>query len=396
MLALPLVRLKDNLMYSKDRILTTHVGSLPRPDHICDLLLQKERGELENLEHFDEQVANAVDAVIAKQIACGIDIVSDGEYSKIGYANYVKDRLHGFAGDSERIPGADLKDFPGFAKTLGEWRKNALPLPRPCCSGPVSVKNRQPLEADIRALRTAVNKYKPVGAFLNAASPGVIAVFQPDKHYGDHNKYLQALSTVMREEYKAVIDAGFMLQIDCPDLAMGRHTIFQDVDETKFLRHANEQVDALNDALADIPAEQLRMHLCWGNYEGPHHKDIPLANIIEIVMRAKPQTLLFEAANPRHAHEWTVFRDTTIPDNKILVPGCIDSTSNFIEHPELIAQRIETFANIVGHERVIAGSDCGFSTFAGDGLVDADVAFAKLAALAEGAKIASQNLWAKS
>lgn len=381
-------------MRSSDRILTTHVGSLPRPDHVCDLLLAKERGEMASLEDFDQTVAKAVDAIVTRQMQAGVDIVSDGEFSKIGYANYVKDRLTGFSGDSERIPGADLAEFPGFAKMLGEWRKNALPLPRPCCTGEIAIKDRAPLQADLAAFSAAVKAQRPTGAFMNAASPGVIAVFQPDRFYGDHSRYLEALATAMREEYAAIVEAGFMLQIDCPDLAMGRHTIFQDEDDAGFLKHAEAQIEALNYALDGLPPERLRMHLCWGNYEGPHHKDIPLEKIIHIILKARPQTLLFEASNPRHAHEWTVFRDVKLPEDKILAPGCIDSTSNFIEHPELVAQRIETFANIVGRERVIAGSDCGFSTFAGDGLVDADVAFAKLGALARGAEIASERLWA--
>jgi len=375
------------------RILTTHVGSLPRPDDICALLLQKDQGQLTDQASFDQAMASAIDAIVVEQTKTGIDIVSDGEFSKIGYASYIKDRLNGFEGDSARIPGADLKDFPAFASILGDWRKNALPLARPCCRGPVTVRDWQPLHKDVANLNAAVKRHAPVGAFMNAASPGVIAVFQPDEHYGSHTAYLAALSRVMREEYRYIIDAGLTLQIDCPDLAMGRHTSFQDASEAEFLRHANEQVDALNDALEDLPAERIRMHLCWGNYEGPHHKDIPLQRIIDIVMRAKPRTLLFEASNPRHAHEWTVFRDANIPDDKILAPGCIDSTSNFIEHPELVAQRIQMFADIVGRERVMAASDCGFSTFAGDGLVEKNIAFAKLRSLVEGADIASRRLW---
>ncbi len=380
-------------MNDHSRILTTHVGSLPRPDDVCELLLQKDQGKLTDQARFDRRMTAAVSDIVAKQKATGIDLVSDGELSKIGYANYIKDRLHGFEGDSARIPGSDLKDFPAFAAILGQWRKNALPLPRPCCTGPVSVKDWQPLTTDIDNFKAAIETHAPVGAFMNAASPGVIAVFQPDQYYGSHEAYLDALSTVMREEYKAIVDAGLTLQIDCPDLAMGRHTIFQDATDAEFLAHANAQVDALNAALADLPAERIRMHLCWGNYEGPHHKDIDLGKIIDIVLRAKPQTLLFEASNPRHAHEWTVFKDARIPDDKVLAPGCIDSTSNFIEHPELVAQRIQTFADIVGRDRVIAASDCGFSTFAGDGLVETNIAFAKLGALVQGAQIASDRLW---
>lgn len=382
-------------MTSANRILTTHVGSLPRPNALCELLLKKDQGKLSDSDGFDGMLEEAVKDVVCQQVDAGVDLVSDGEFAKIGYANYVKDRLTGFEGDSERIPGADLKDFPEFAAMLGEWRKNALPLPRPCCRSPVSVKDWAPLHQDIKNLSQACVEHTPTGAFMNAASPGVIAVFQPDEYYGNHQAYLEALSDVMKDEYRTIVDAGLMLQIDCPDLAMGRHTIFQDATEAEFLRHAQEQVEALNAALGDLPADKMRMHLCWGNYEGPHHKDIPLEKIIDVVMQAKPQTLLFEASNPRHAHEWTVFRDAKIPDDKILAPGCIDSTSNFIEHPELVAQRIQTFADIVGRDRVMAASDCGFSTFAGDGLVEANIAFEKLRSLAQGAQIASSRLWGR-
>jgi len=378
---------------STDRILTTHVGSLPRPDRICDLLRQKVEGSPPDGGIFDQAVAEGVNAVVERQKAAGIDIVSDGEFSKLGYANYITDRLTGFEGDSPRVPGADLAEFPGYAKKLGERRKGALPLPRPCRTGPIEVKDRQPLDDDLRRLSTAVDRHRPTGAFMNAASPGVIAVFQPNRFFETHADYLDTLGKAMSEEYRTIIDAGFDLQIDCPDLAMGRHTIFQDEDEKTFLRHARDQVEVLNAALAGLPAERLRMHLCWGNYEGPHHKDISLEKIIDIVLMAKPQTLLFEAANPRHAHEWKVFAASDLPEDKILCPGVIDSCSNYIEHPELIAERLLKFADIVGRERVLAGSDCGFSTFAGDGLVDPDICFAKFEAMAKGAEIASAKLW---
>ncbi len=382
-------------MLNHDRILTTHVGSLPRPGDICDLLRKKvETGEV-NAEQFDQTVAAGIQAVVARQKATGIDIVSDGEFSKLGYANYITDRLTGFEGDSPRVPGADLAEFPAYARRLGERRKGALPLPRPFCTGPITVKDRQPLDDDIRRFRNAVDRQQPTGAFMNTASPGVIAVFQPNRYFSSHANYLEALGQAMREEYQVIIEAGFDLQIDCPDLAMGRHTIFQDEDDATFLRHAHEQVDVLNAALDGLPADRLRMHLCWGNYEGPHHKDIPLEKIIDIVLMAKPQTLLFEAANPRHAHEWRVFAECDLPENKVLCPGVIDSCSNYIEHPGLIAERLLKFADIVGRERVLAGSDCGFSTFAGDGLVDPEICFAKFEAMAKGAEIASTKLWGR-
>lgn len=375
--------------------MTTHVGSLPRPDNICDLLRDKIDGNPPTAGSFDKAVAVGVDAIVARQKAAGIDIVSDGELSKLGYANYIIDRLTGFEGDSPRVPGADLAEFPAYAKKLSERRKSALPLPRPCCTGPIKVKDQQPLKDDIRRFEQAVGKHVPTAAFLNAASPGVIAVFQPNRFFSTHTAYLEALGQAMRQEYQSIIDAGFDLQIDCPDLAMGRHTIFKDDDEETFLRHARDQVEILNDALDGLPAERLRMHLCWGNYEGPHHKDISLEKIIDVVLMAKPQTLLFEAANPRHAHEWKVFAACDLPEDKILCPGVIDSCSNYIEHPELIAERLFKFTDIVGRERVLAGSDCGFSTFAGDGLVDPDICFAKFEAMARGAEIASKVLWGR-
>lgn len=380
-------------MLSTDRILTTHVGSLPRPDAVCDLLRKKVEGSPPDAGVFDKAVSGAVDAVVGRQREAGIDVVSDGEFSKLGYANYITDRLTGFEGDSPRVPGADLAEFPGYAKKLGERRKGALPLPRPCCTGPIEVWDGQPLKDDIRRFRQAVDRQGPTGAFMNAASPGVIAVFQPNRYFSTHAAYLEALGKAMRAEYEQIVESGFDLQIDCPDLAMGRHTIFQNEDEATFLRHIRDQIEVLNDALDGLPPERLRMHLCWGNYEGPHHKDIPLEKIIDIVLMAKPQTLLFEAANPRHAHEWRVFAECNLPDDKVLCPGVIDSCSNYIEHPDLIAERLLRFADIVGRERVLAGSDCGFSTFAGDGLVDPEICFAKFEAMARGAEIASAKLW---
>ncbi len=384
-----------------ERILTTHVGSMPRGQAVVDLLARKEGGEPYDAAAFDRVMADAVRDVVARQRACGIDIVSDGEQSKPSYATYIKDRLTGFSGNSKPVRSADLDDFPQFLARLMSRRAGAVKLARPCCTGPIAVKDRAPLEADLARFRAALVHAGARGempsGFMNAASPGVIAVFQPDEHYHSHERYLEALANAMRDEYQSIVDAGFLLQIDCPDLAMGRHISFKHETDGEFLRHAEAQVDALNTALEDIPAERLRLHLCWGNYEGPHHRDMPFEKLFDIVMRAKPQALLFEAANPRHAHEWAVFaaRKRDIPEDKVLIPGVISSTSNYIEHPELIAQRIETFANIVGRERVMAGSDCGFSTFAGDGLVDPDICFAKLKSMVEGAGIASQRLWGR-
>lgn len=373
-------------------IKTTHVGSLPRPDNVCDLLRRGVEGDRPSRCEFEAALGPAVNAVVGKQVDHGIDVVSDGEFAKLGYANYLTDRLSGFAGDSPRLPGADLAEFPGYVAKLAERRKNALPLPRPCCIGPIEVVDKQPLADDLARLRAAVDRHAPKGAFMNAPSPGVVAIFQPNQHYGCHQSYLEAIARAMRYEYQGIIDAGFDLQIDCPDLGMGRHTIFQAETDEGFLKHARIQVEILNEALDGLPPERMRMHLCWGNYEGPHHHDIALRKIVDIVLAAKPSTLLFEAANPRHAHEWRVFAETRIPDDKILCPGVIDSCSNYIEHPELIAERLLRFADIVGADRVMAGSDCGFSTFAGDGLVDGEIVWAKFKAMRRGTDIAATQL----
>ena len=383
----------------RERMLTTHVGSMPREQAVVDLLAKKEGREDYDTAEFDRVMANAVRDIVARQRACGVDIVSDGEQSKPSYATYIKDRLTGFSGNSRPVRGADLDEFPQYLTRLMSRRAGAVKLARPCCTGPITVKDRAPLEADLARFGAALAHGGAGGAtpagFMNAASPGVIAVFQPDEHYHSHERYLEALSHAMRDEYQSIVDAGFLLQIDCPDLAMGRHITFKHETDAQFLRHAHMQVDALNAALEGIPPERMRLHLCWGNYEGPHHRDMPFEKLFDVVMRAKPQALLFEAANPRHAHEWKVFEDRKrdIPQDKILIPGVISSTSNYIEHPELIAQRLETFAHIVGRERVMAGSDCGFSTFAGDGLVDPEICFAKLRSMAEGAALASARLW---
>jgi 5-methyltetrahydropteroyltriglutamate--homocysteine methyltransferase len=328
------------------------------------------------------------------QVQAGIDIVSDGEMSKISYATYVKDRYTGFDGDSPRRTPADLLDFPGFMKRLasGGGTPNYR---RPCCVGPIGVRTMEPLRKDIENVKIAAARHGAKQVFMNAASPGVVALFQPNQHYADDDAYLQALAHALRHEYHAIVDAGLILQLDSPDLGLGRHMMYKDLDESAYLARIEKHIEALNFALAAVPADRVRMHVCWGNYEGPHHKDVALETILPTVLRAKPQGLLFETSNPRHAHEWETIEALkhTIPDDKVLIPGVLDSTTNFIEHPRLVAQRIGRFADIVGRERVIAGTDCGFGTFAGFGAVDADIVYAKFSAMAEGAALASAKWW---
>ena len=377
---------------STERILTTHVGSLPRTGSVLDFLVRKEQGEPYDRPAFDAALRETVDDVVGRQIEAGIDVVSDGETSKIGYATYIKDRLSGFEGHHPRPPHLDLAPHPEFREAIARMIGKQT-FKRAACVGPIEVVDRDALRRDLDNLRAAVDRHGAVDAFVNAASPGVISSFQHNRYYPSHEAYVDAIASAMREEYETIAAAGFVLQLDCPDLAMAKHTGFQELTEEEFLKRAEHQVEALNGAVANIPAEQMRMHICWGNYEGPHDHDIPLDRILGIVLKAKPQAILFEAANPRHRHEWTVWRDAKIPDDKVLVPGCIMSTTNYVEHPELVAQQIGQFAAIVGPERVIAGTDCGFGTFAGLGRVDASIAYKKLAALAEGARIASQRLF---
>ena len=375
-----------------NRILTTHVGSLPRSERVTQLIFAHEQGSHYDLQEYERILADAVRSVVAQQIEAGIDLVSDGEQSKISYATYIKDRITGFEGDSPRRTPQDLEAFPSFMKRLAASGGSPR-YRRPRCTGPIKPKTLAPLTNDIERFQAALAATPPTGAFMNAASPGVIALFQPNEFYPSHETYLAALAEAMRPEYEAIVAAGFILQLDCPDLGLGRHMMFKNQSDEEYVRVAHLHVDAMNEALRNIPANRVRMHVCWGNYEGPHHCDVPMDVVLPIALRAKPQALLFESCNPRHAHEWAVFRDSAIPDDKILVPGVLDSVSNFIEHPLLVAERIERFANIVGRERVIAGTDCGFSTFAGFGNVDAEIVYAKLHALAEGAAIASERLW---
>ena len=377
---------------STERILTTHVGSLPRSQAVTDVLFARENGTLADAAAGTATIAAAVQDVVRRQMEAGIDVVSDGEMSKISYATYIADRFTGFAGDTPREPGQDLVEFPGLLKKLAE-RGATAKYRRPRCVGDIKVKDLAPLQGDIDHLRAAVAQAHPSDAFLNAGSPGVIGLFQPNDYYPNIDAYLEALAEALRTEYEAIVAAGLLLQIDAPDLGMGRHTMYRHASVQDFLKRAAIHIEVLNHALRNVAADRVRMHVCWGNYEGPHHHDVPMEDLLPIVIKAKPQALLFEAANPRHAHEWAVFRDARIPDDKVLIPGVIGSTSNYVEHPLLVAERICHFADIVGRERVLAGSDCGFSTFAGFGPVEPDIAYMKFAAMAEGARIASKRLW---
>jgi 5-methyltetrahydropteroyltriglutamate--homocysteine methyltransferase len=372
------------------RILTTHVGSLPRSQIVADLLFAREREEPLDMAAYEAAMEHGTEQVLQRQREAGIDIPSDGETSKISYATYIKDRLTGFSGDSPRRMPADLGDFPAYAEKIG--RAGGTPTyRRPRCTGPIAVKSMEPLARDIAVFRGAMQAAGYDRGFMNSASPGVIALFQPSDIHADLDAYLNDLAEGMRHEYEAIVAAGLILQIDAPDLALGRHMMYPDLDEHTFLARAERHVAAINQALRNIPPDRVRLHVCWGNYEGPHTRDIALATLLPALKPLRIGALLFEASNPRHSHEWTVWRDKTAPD-WVLIPGCLDSTTNFVEHPELVAQRIETFARLVGPERVIAGTDCGFGTFAGYGAVHGDIAWAKLAALAEGARIASARL----
>jgi 5-methyltetrahydropteroyltriglutamate--homocysteine methyltransferase len=377
---------------STERFLTTHTGSLPRPDDLIRMMFAKEEGVPIDRPALAARIGDAVAEVVTKQAAAGIDIINDGELSKPSYATYIKDRLSGFGGTSQPLQYQDLVEFPVLAKKVfgdpGRSRRKT-----PACNGPIAVADPAAAETDVANLRSALGAVTAADGFMSAASPGVIALFFRNDHYPSREAYLYAIADAMRREYEAVAKAGLVLQIDCPDLGMGRHIEFANLDLADFRRQAGLNIEVLNHALANIPAEQLRLHLCWGNYEGPHHCDVPLADIVDLVFTAKPNAISFEAANPRHAHEWRVFEDVKLPDGKVLVPGVLESKTNFIEHPELIAQRIGRYAKLVGRENVIAGSDCGYGTWVGQAAVDPDVVWAKLAALTEGARIASKEFW---
>jgi 5-methyltetrahydropteroyltriglutamate--homocysteine methyltransferase len=377
---------------STDRILTTHVGSLPRSQAVTDVLFARERNEVSDAQAAGAVISNAVAEVVRRQVALGIDVVSDGEMSKISYATYIAERFAGFGGDTPREPGQDLVEFPGLLKKLAD-RGSTAKYRRPRCIGEIRVKNLAPLQADLQNLKSAVAAAASTEAFMNAASPGVVALFQPNDFYRSQDEYLAALAEALRVEYEAIVQAGVLLQIDAPDLGMGRHTMYRDRSLEEFERLAAQHIEILNHALRNVPPDRVRMHVCWGNYEGPHHHDVPMERLLPIVLKAKPQGLLFEAANPRHAHEWAVFKNVKIPEAKVLIPGLLATTTNYVEHPQLVAERIERFAQIVGRERVMAGTDCGFGTFAGFGPVEPDIAYLKLQSLVEGAQIASGRLW---
>lgn len=368
------------------KVLTTHVGSLPRTQAVVDFIFARENDTPFAQADFDACMTRAVSETVAKQVAAGVDIVSDGETSKISYATYVKDRYTGFGGDSPRNAPADLKQFPSFLKRLAE-EGGSPQYARPMCVGEVKSKGQGELEKDISNLKAAMATHGVDRGFMNAASPGVISLFLQNDYYKTREAYLAALADAMKAEYETIVASGLDLQLDCPDLALSRHMLFNDLSDDEFIKIAASHVDALNHALSDIPAEKVRVHICWGNYEGPHVCDISMDKMFSTLMSTKAQSVLFETSNPRHGHEWAVFRDrkAEIPDNKVLVPGVVDTTTNFVEHPDLVAQRIDRFTNIVGRERVIAGSDCGFGTFAGYGAVDPEIAYAKLRALSEGA-----------
>jgi 5-methyltetrahydropteroyltriglutamate--homocysteine methyltransferase len=375
------------------RIRTTHVGSMPRGEELTPLLRARDAGESYDAAQFDTVVSAAVDHAVAKQIECGVDLVSDGEIGKIGYSTYMIERLSGFGGHVDRKPAKDLAEHPNLSKKLSAIM-GSQDFVRASCVDKVRLVTLDPLWEDIHRFRAALANHAQPGteAFMNAASPGLITAFQVNKYYPSHEAYLADLADAMREEYETIVAEGFYLQLDCPDLAMSRHTGYQDLSEAEFLKLAAANVEALNAATANIPPEKMRMHVCWGNYEGPHDHDIALEKVIDIVIAARPATVLFEAANPRHEHEWKVWADAKLPDWKVLAPGMIDTCSNYVEHPELIAQRIERFAGIVGPDRVIASTDCGFGTFAGYGKIDPEVTWKKLRSLREGADIASARL----
>jgi 5-methyltetrahydropteroyltriglutamate--homocysteine methyltransferase len=377
---------------SRDRFLTTHTGSLPRPDDLVRMIYAKEEGEPVDADALAARVKAAVADIVKKQADAGVDLINDGEMSKPSYATYVKDRLDGFGGTANTFVYQDLSEFPRLEKRVfgdpGRSRRKT-----PACNAPIGVRDRRAPEVDADNLKAALKNVKAVGGFMSAASPGVVSLFFRNDYYKDFESYIFAIADAMQHEYETIAKAGLVLQIDCPDLAMGRHIQYADLSLADFRKRAQLHIEALDHAVANIPAEQLRMHLCWGNYEGPHHCDVPLADIIDLVLKAKPVTISLEAANPRHAHEWVLFEKVKLPDGKVLIPGVIESKSNFIEHPELIAQRLGRYAKCVGRENVIAGSDCGYGTWVGQATVDPDVVFAKLKAMAEGAALASRQFW---
>lgn len=377
---------------STERFLTTHTGSLPRPEDLIRMMYAKEEGVPVDKAALAARIRLAVAEVVKKQADAGVDLINDGELSKPSYATYIKDRLDGFGGTSNSFVYQDLVDFPNLAKKVfgdpGRSRRKT-----PACDAPITVRDAQAALTDADNLRAALSTVKHAGGFMSAASPGLVGLFFRNDHYPTQEAYLYAIADAMRHEYEAVVKAGFVLQIDCPDLGMGRHIQYADLTVSEFRKKAQLHIEVLNHALSNIAPENLRLHLCWGNYEGPHHYDVPLADIVDLVFRARPAAISLEAANPRHAHEWKLFETVKLPEGKVLIPGVLESKTNFIEHPELIAQRIGNYATLVGRENVIAGSDCGYGTWVGQAAVDPDVVWAKMAAMAEGARIASKQFW---
>jgi 5-methyltetrahydropteroyltriglutamate--homocysteine methyltransferase len=377
------------MIANQGRILTTHAGSLPRPPALKSMLLAKDDGQAIDEAAFQAVLTAAVKDTVARQAAIGIDLVSDGEMGKIAYSTYIADRLSGYSGNGPGTVARDLQDFPDFAKTS----TRGLGVKRPLCQAPLALKDRKPLETDLANFAAAVASARPTGAFMTAASPGVAAYFLRNRYYPSHAAYLAALVPFLRDEYEAIVAAGFDVQLDCPDLAMARHLGYADASDTEFARLCEEALEALGDATRAIPPERMRLHLCWGNYAGPHHHDLPLERVLPLALRSRAQAISFEGANPRHEHEWDVFRTIRLPDDRVILPGVIDSATNFIEHPRLVAQRIQRYAREVGRERVVASVDCGFGTAASSQGVDPAIAWAKLEALVAGAKIASDRLW---
>ena len=371
------------------KILTTHVGSLPRPAKLSQLLFAKDKNEIIDEKEFDDVVREEVKNIVQRQVNCGIDVVSDGEMSKISYSTYIKDRLHGFSGESERKAPADLDAFPSYKEKIA--KSGGTPTyTRPCCTDELSIKDTEAVKKDIDNFKAALQHSNVRSGFMNAASPGVIALFLPNKFYETQDQYLEALASLMAIEYKSITDTELLVQLDCPDLALARHMIYRDLSEKEFLIQAEKQIEYLNFALKDIKPEQVRIHICWGNYEGPHTHDIGLDKILPIIYKAKVKYISLESSNPRHTHEWKVFDHFKLPQDKIIIPGVIDSTTNFVEHPEVVADRLIQFSTVIDKEQLMAGTDCGFSTFAGFGKIDEEICFYKLKALVEGAAMASK------
>jgi 5-methyltetrahydropteroyltriglutamate--homocysteine methyltransferase len=380
---------------SQDRILTTHTGSLPRPPALREILVKKDQDEPYDKAELKRLTREAVAAIVRRQAEVGVDIINDGEMSKPGYSTYVADRLSGFAGHEPARPRLDTRDHPNFLAAY-ERMTGGNTARRAVCVGAIAVHDGEPVREDVANLKAALAHVTAVEGFMTAASPGLVPVFQNNRYYPSYEAYVEAVAAAMQPEYEAIVQAGFVLQLDCPDLAMAHHTSFQDLSEAEFLKRSAFHIEVLNHALRNVPADRCRIHICWGNYEGPHDHDIEFAKVAPILLKSKPQALVVEAANPRHEHEWTVWRQMKLPDDRILIPGVIDTCTNYVEHPELVAERLCRFADIVGRERVIAGTDCGFGTFAGYGKIDPDIAFKKLRTMAEGAAIATKRLWGRA